>query len=243
MRHNKFYKSFLILILLLVISFPVEAALKFGILPDDASIPLIVASEKDIFKKTGYDIDLIPFNTAIERDSALQVGEIDGTVADIVAAAFAVDNGNKFKITSRANGRFTMLAAPNSDISSYEDLKKSEIAISSNTVIEYLTDNFFEKNGYNYSDLKKVAISKIPVRLQMLTASKIQAATMPEPLASLAVSKGAKVMETTKELGGAPIVIMFTEQAIDNKTQEVQAFYESYNKAVKLVRFVPKKLK
>ena len=58
---------------------------------------------------------------------------------------------------------------------------------------------------------------------------------MPDPLASLAVSKGAKVIETTEELGGAPIVIMFTQKAIDNKSQEIQAFYGAYNKAVKLV--------
>jgi len=232
---NKYYKPLLILFLVTVISFPVQASLNFGILPDDASIPLIVAREKGLFKETGYDINLVPFNTAIERDSALQVGEIDGTVADIVAAAFAVDNGKKLKITSRANGRFTMLAAPDSGISSYEELKNAKIAISSNTVIEYLTDKFFEKNGYDYSNLKKVAIPKIPVRVQMLAASKVQAATMPEPLASLAVSKGAKIIETTNELGGAPIIIMFTQQAIDDKPQEVQAFYEAYNKAVNLV--------
>lgn len=225
----------IVLLLVVVFTLPASASLKFGILPDDAAIPLIVAREMGLFEEAGYDMKLVPFNTAIERDSALQAGEIDGTIADIVATAFAVENGRGLKITALANSRFTMLAAADSGITSYEELKDVKIAISSNTVIEYLTDRFFAEHGFEHAELDKIVIPKIPVRLQMLMAGKVLAATLPEPLASLARSEGAKVMGSTEEIGGAPVVMVFTQKAIDNKTVEIQAFYDAYSQAVDLV--------
>ena len=224
-----------IIIILSITTIPVKAGLSFGILPDDAAIPLIVASETGLFQEKGLEIELLPFKTAIERDSALQTGRIDGTIADIVAAAFAIDNGKDLKITSMADGRFTLLAAADSDLLSYHDLKEVEIAISSNTIIEYLTDNFFSDQGIDNSNLNKIVISKIPVRLQLLIEGKEQAAVLPEPLASLAQSKGARVMGTSNELGGAPVVMLFSEKAIQNKNDEIKIFYDVYSQVVELV--------
>ncbi|MCL6494815.1 MAG: ABC transporter substrate-binding protein, partial [Ignavibacterium sp.] len=91
-------------------------AVKIGILPDVDSIPFIAADAKGYFGKEGVKVELVSFNNPVERDAALQSGAMDGEVGDILAAVFAVQNGLNVKITSVTNGKYDILAAPNSGI-------------------------------------------------------------------------------------------------------------------------------
>ncbi len=229
--------SFLIVITLIVMVFasPVGAALKVGILPDADSIPLIVAEEEGLFAATGEAIEIVSFHNPIERDSALQAGVIDGAISDVLAAAFANDNKQTVKITSLTNGRYVLLTGKDSGISDFQELKGVEIAISSNTIIEYVTDKLLKSKGITEENIAKIAIPKIPVRLQMLEAGKVKAACLPEPLASVLLLKGANKIAESTELGEAPGIMLFTEKSIQEKEQELQAFYAAYSQAVELI--------
>ncbi len=226
------------LLVVMVGTTTVGAALKIGILPDADSIPLIVAREEGLFTDTGQDIELVSFQNPIERDSALQAGVIDGAISDVLAAAFALDNDHKVKITSLTNGRYVLLAAPDSEIKDYSDLEGVQIAISSNTIIEYVTDRLLAVKGMA-EKVKKVAIPKIPVRLQMLKEGKIEAACLPEPLASVVQLDGAGVIGSSNDLGEAPGIMLFTGKAVSEKTAEIEAFYQAYSSAVKLINRDP----
>lgn len=227
--------SLVILVLLIVCTFPAAAALKVGILPDADSIPLIVAEEEGFFAESGLEIEIVSFNNPIERDSALQANAIDGAISDVLSILFFVDNGQNVKITSLTNGRYVLLSGKNTEIRDYEDLKNVEIAISSNTIIEYITDRLVKTNGLEDEEIAKVAIPKIPVRLQMLEAGKVKAACLPEPLASVLIKNGANKIGESTELGEAPGIMLFKEQAIEKKEKEIEAFYTAYSKAVELL--------
>lgn len=231
-----------LILVLLIISFftlPVGAALKIGILSDTDSVPLIVAREEGLFANTGAEIELVRFHNSIERDSALQAGVIDGAISDVLAASFAVDKGREVKITSLTNGSYQLVAAPVSDIKSYQDLKGIKIAVSKNTIIEYVTDRLLQENGLEEKDVTMVAIPKIPVRLQMLKAGRIKAACLPEPLASVVKLEGAREIGNSTELGEAPGILLFTQQALNEKGTEINDFYKAYSKAVELVNKAP----
>jgi len=227
--------SLVILVLLIVCTFPAAAALKVGILPDADSIPLIVAEEEGFFAESGLEIEIVSFNNPIERDSALQADAIDGAISDVLSVLFFVDNGQNVKMTSLTNGRYVLLSGKNTEIRDYEDLKNVEIAISSNTIIEYITDRLVKTNGLADEEIAKVAIPKIPVRLQILEAGKVKAACLPEPLASVLIKNGANKIGESTELGEAPGIMLFKEQAIEKKEREIEAFYTAYSKAVELL--------
>jgi len=235
----KMKKSFKIglvmLILLMICTFPAAAALKVGILPDADSIPLIVAQEEGFFAENGSEIEIISFHNPIERDSALQAGEIDGAISDVLAVLFSVDNDQDVKITSLTNGRYVLLSGRDSGIKEYEDLKNVKIAISSNTIIEYITDRLLKTNNFSEDEIKKIAIPKIPLRLQMLEAGKVKAACLPEPLASVLIKNGANIIGASTDLGEAPGIMLFTDKAIRNKEKEIESFYSAYSKAVELL--------
>ncbi|ACL70226.1 ABC transporter substrate-binding protein [Halothermothrix orenii] len=223
-----------------IFTLPAGAKIRFGILPDDTALPFLVAREEGFFGAAGYDIELVNFTNALERDSALQAGVIDGTISDVLAAVFAVSNGHKIKITSHINNRFLLLSSGKMEASGVKDLRGKPVAMSRNTIIEYITDRLLTEHGVDSEEINRVAIPKIPVRLQMLNAGQVAAATLPEPLATLAHKKGAKVLATSDELaGGVPVVILFNEGAINEKTDEIKAFYRAYRQAVERINSNP----
>ncbi|HHV62581.1 MAG TPA: ABC transporter substrate-binding protein [Firmicutes bacterium] len=220
---------------------PVEAStgsldaanvVKIGILPDVDSFPFIVAQELGFFKDAGVNVKLIPFQNPIERDSALQARAIDGEVADTLAAVFARTNGLDVKITSITNGRYAILTSPKSNIKSLHDLKNVPIGLSTNTIIEYITDQLLAGAGLPAGSVAKIAIPKIPIRLQMLESGKIKAACLPEPLATVARLRGASLIADSDSMGLAPGVMIFTADAIKRKTIELRRLYEAYDRAI-----------
>lgn len=207
-------------------------SLSVGILPDVDSIPLIIAREQKYFEEEKLDIKLESFKSAMERDSALQAKKIDGAVSDILAATFAKEGGFAVKITSKTDGTYKLLAGKDSGINSIKDLKGKSLALSKNTIIEYTTDMMLKEGGLKSEDINKTVVAQIPARLEMLQNGKIDTATLPDPLASVAIKNGAKLINSSDKMGINPGILLYTEDAIKNKTNEIKAFYRAYNRAI-----------
>lgn len=206
------------------------SAVKIGILPDVDSIPYIAAAIKGYFGREGVKVELVSFNNPVERDAALQSGAIDGEVGDILAAVFAVQNGLDVKITSVTCGKYDILAAPDSGIKDVSGLSGKKVALSKNTIIEYAVDSMLAQKGISYNEIEKIVVSQMPVRLEMLKSGKVDAACLPEPLSSLAVKSGARVLISTKDSLLAPGVMLFSENVINNKRDSVKKVYTAYEK-------------
>ena len=206
--------------------------LNIGLMPDTDSVPVIIAQEKGYFAEEGLNVELHSFKSAMDRDSALQSGNLDGAVSDLLAVAFAKDGGFDVKVTSMTDGSYKLVAAPGTEKLSVKELAGKEVAVSRNTIIEYVTDHILESNSMSGDDIAKVVIPQIPTRLELLQSSKLAAATLPEPMASVAVHNGCRFITGSDELGINPGVILFTEKSTKEKRAEIQAMYRAYNKAV-----------
>ncbi len=207
--------------------------LKFGLMPDVDAVPFVIAQEKGYFAEEGLTVELQPFKSAIDRDSALQSGNLDGAVSDMLAVAFAKDGGFDVKITSRTDGSYKLIAAPKMEKLTVAALANKEVAVSRNTIIEYVTDHILESHAMSGDDVAKVVIPQIPTRLELLQNGKLAAATLPEPLASVAIHNGCHFIEGSDEIGINPGVILFTQKSTKEKQKEIKALYRAYNKAVK----------
>jgi NitT/TauT family transport system substrate-binding protein len=69
----------------------------------------------------------------------------------------------------------------------------------------------------------------------MLKSSQIDLATLPEPLASVALLYGANLIANSEELNINTAYIIFNKETIDQKNEEIKAFYKGYNKAVEYI--------
>ena len=203
-----------------------------GLMPDVDSIPFIIAQEKGYFKEEGVAVTLKPFKSAMDRDSALQSGNLDGEVSDMLAEAFAKAGGFDTVITSLTTGSYKLVVNKDETVMSVKELKGKDVAISKNTIIEYVTDKVMVESGLKAADINKIVIPQIPTRLEMLQNGKIAAATLPEPMATIAVKNGGRILNSSDQLGINPGVMIFTSKAVKEKEKEIQGMYRAYNKAI-----------
>ena len=203
-----------------------------GLMPDTDSLPFIIAQEKGFFAEEGVTVQIQQYKSAMDRDSALQSGNLDGAVSDMLAVAFAKSGGFDVKVTSSTDGSYKLIASKESGIHDVKAMAGKDVAVSRNTIIEYVTDQILAKDNMTGESINKVIIPQIPTRLEMLQNGKLAAATLPEPMASIAVHNGCQFVTGSDELGINPGVILFTAKAADSKKTEIQAMYRAYNKAV-----------
>jgi len=146
-----------------------QTPLQIGIFADADSLPLIVAQEEGLFSREGVAVNLVRFSSAVERDSALQAGKLDGLVTDILAVMLLNEGGFPVKITSLTNGRYGIAARPGSSMRTVKDLKGRSAAISLNTIIHYFTDLSMEEAGLAAGSVNLVPVPKMPVRIHART--------------------------------------------------------------------------
>lgn len=176
------------------------AAIRIGTLPTEDALPLWVAESKGLFKKAGLTVTITTFQSAQERDTAFASGSIDAFMGDIIAAADLEAAGSPVSLatvmlgSTPKEGRFGIVARPGSTYTSLKSLAGVPIATSSASIQEYVVDGLMKSAGVPAAQVKKTMVPKVPVRFQLLMSGKLQAAALPEPLLSLAVKQGAKLI-------------------------------------------------
>ncbi|GAB4487001.1 MAG: hypothetical protein Fur0016_17240 [Anaerolineales bacterium] len=177
-----------------------DVTVRIAVIPVIDTLPMFVAEAEGLYAKHGLKVELIPVASAPERDQLLQAGQADGTLNELLSVMLfnrekiqmqAVRYGH---MASQGAGHFFLLASAKSGITDVEQLKGVEIGISQGTIIEYLTDRLLEAEGFAPSDIKYVAVPKIPDRMALLGSGELKAAVMPDPLGGLAVQQGAVVL-------------------------------------------------
>lgn len=246
---NTMKRFFLILLLLLIPAAAAADGLKIGLLQIEDSVPFYVAQQEGFFEQEQIEVELVPFLSALERDSALTAGAIDGAISDPIGAILLDQGRGQIKITSLglgktpAEGGFAILAGPGSGIDSVEGLKNTEIAVSTSTIIEYVTDRLLTRQGFSSDEIRKVDVKKMPIRMQMLLSGSVKAATLPEPLASIAAGKGAKILikDTDTDVSLSQTVIVFRSDALKGKKAAVASLFRAYGRAVQAINSDPEK--
>ena len=216
-----------------------DTTLKIGLMPDIDSIPFIIAEEKGFFKEEGVNVELQHFKSAMDRDSALQSGNLDGGVSDMLAAGFAKDGGFDVKMTSMTDGNYCLVAGTANNAQSIKDMKGQNISVSKNTIIEFVLDQMLMQNQMTEADINKTVIPQIPTRLEMLQNGKLDAAVLPEPMGSIAIKNGCHLINSSEKMQINPGVMVFTSDSLQNKSTEIKAMYRAYNKAVEYLNNTP----
>ncbi len=239
----------LLCLFLLLCTIPAFAAqpLKIGTLLIEDVVPFYVAQQENMYHAAGVEVELIPFLSALERDSALTAGAIDGAIDDPIGALLLDRGRGLLKITALClgakpnEGVFAILASPRSQLQSVEDLKGVEIAVSSATIIEYVTERLLAEQGFSGTEIRTIDVKKMPIRMQMLLAGNVQAATLPEPLASIALGKGARLLvsDANSTTSLSQTVIVFRQQVLAEKKAAVAAFFQAYDQAVSAINARP----
>jgi len=218
---------------------------KFGTIPVLQSLSVFVASEKGFFKEQGLNVEVVLFNSAMEKDVALTSGQIAGYFGDLMTPMVLQANNTGIKMvatnfnTTKEQRMFAILAAPQSKDKGLPDIAKAGIATGSNTIADYLIIKLLQPKKIGKDAINLIDVKSIPIRLQMLLSGQVPAALMPEPLATMAETRGAVVLIDDKGRGLSATVLAFSEKFIKEYPQAIKAFHSAVNKAADYINKHP----
>ena len=236
--------STLVLTLLLTVAFGAAAqdesdelpTLRIAVLPVLNTLPLYVAQAEDFYVEEGVNVELIPFNAARDQQVALQAGEVDGANTDMAVLALLVNGGVDLRAVrlEPIEGRyFSIVASADSGIETLDDLRGVPIAISQNTIIEYLTTEILRDAGFSDDEIVYEEVPQIPVRLELINTGQVAAGTLPEPLTTLAVEiQGATLVGSDENADFVPTVLAFSADVLTEQPEAMFAFLRAYERAV-----------
>jgi NitT/TauT family transport system substrate-binding protein len=223
-----------------------SGTLRVVVLPVTDVVPFYIAQAQGYFKAQGINVELVPVASAAERDQMLTTQQADVQLTDLIGPVLLNAQSPRLKIVRVARRpfpnapQFWLLAPKDGAVKSVQDLKGKEIAISQNSVIEYLTQRSLEREGLSTADIKTTNIPAIPTRLQLLQQNQIAAATLPDPLASLAIQQGARViLDDTQYPEYSQSVIAIRADIVANRASDVRKFLAAYDLAIKDIRTNP----
>lgn len=203
-----------------------------GVMSSMDYLPLAVAQREGYFSMHGVDVKIQKFMSANERDMAFQSETVDGGVTDYTSAALLNAGGFDMKLTSKCQAPFYIVSSAGSGINTLSELKGKRVAVSQNTVIDFCVDMALESAGLTPKDVEKVEINKIPTRFEMLRNNKIDATGLPNPFALIAKNEGGKLLMSIDSLGYTITGIVFSQKAIQGKSEAIKKMYAAYNEGV-----------
>jgi len=208
---------------------PSGKELAFGILPAESAIPIILAKEKGYFDEAGISVKIQSFSSPNDRNVAVQANELDASIADVMTAASFMQNGIEMIITSDISEDFKILSSPDSGITEMSGLAGKKISLVPNFILEYIMDQFAAEYNFTY---EIVEIPSFSGRAEALLSNQIDGVVYTEPQAGMLVEQGAHLLGSSKEAGIKGGVLLFTKEMIQNRPNDIAAFYKAYNKAV-----------
>ena len=203
--------------------------LNIGILPAESAIPIILAYENGYFDDAGLEVSIKAFSSPNDRNVALQAKEIDGVIGDVMTCAAFVDKGISMKITSDISEDFKILSSPNSGVDKMDGLAGKSVSLVRNFILEYIMDEFAKDGGFTY---EIVEIPSFSGRAEALMSDQVDAVLFTEPQAGLLVKQGAHLLGSSKEAGIKGGVLMFTDEAVSERSADIKAFYAACSKAI-----------
>jgi NitT/TauT family transport system substrate-binding protein len=204
---------------------------------------LYAAKQDGVFEKNNLNVEIVPFQSVVERNTAFLAGQLDGFI-DSMYEAININKDNPKCMVVGHNlmpNMFAIVASPGSGITTPAQLKGKKIATSTATIMEYGLDKLLASQGINSQEISYVNVPKMPLRLTMLASGDLEAAILTPPLSEQAIADGNKlVLDDSQQLLAGPSLI-FSNNALKNKSGGIYNFINSWQESVKQINDNPDK--
>lgn len=208
---------------------------RVGVLSIADSLPVFAAEQEGMFTDAGLNVEIYPFKSSADQSKAMEAGELDVAMNDMIVQSLMKKADTNTKVVNLAfgadatEGRFVVVAAPNSGITKPEDLAGKRIAISTNTMMEYLMDMYADYYSLDTSSMEFVNMPDLMLRVETLLQGKdIDAAILPDPLAAYAISEGgvSVIDDTTLDENFSQSVYLATDDFLANNKKDLGTFMD-----------------
>ncbi len=167
------------------------------VMPVEDCMPVYYAKENGIFDSLGVDVRLMEYTSMLDADTALIRGHAQAGYTSFPRVLVYNDESvtNLSPIMS-CPSNYQLLTAPGSNIDSVGQLNQRMVAMARYTQAHYWSYMLEEQAGLGPDSIFRPQINDINLRMSMLKDSLVDAAMLPEPLATRARSEGCKPINT-----------------------------------------------
>lgn len=208
-----------------------KLVLNFGVMPAVDSLPVYIAEKEGYFKEEGLELGLESFKSPKDRDAALTSGNLDGANTDLIAVSAYHQGDLDIKIVSQSIGTFSVLTS-NPEVKQLADLKGKTVGYMKNQAPTYFLDEALKKENLSINDINYEEVPQIPVRVELTIAQKLDATVVPEPFRTIGLANGLTELANSNEMDIQTTVLGFSNEALTENKEAVEAFYKAYNKGV-----------
>ena len=221
--------------------------LKIGSLPAADSVILHVAADEGLFAARGLEVEIVPFQSALELGAAMRAGELAGHFGDLLNVLMQNERGARQAViattthSSPEQRCFALAVSPKraGELKGLAGMKGTDTAMSGSTIIDYLLWRMSGQEKLPESWLNMREVRQIPVRLQMLLGGMTDSALLPEPLATMVETRGARTVWDDTGLDEPLAVIAL--RAGHLKPEVVEPFRAALREAARRIDADPEK--
>lgn len=211
-------------------------ALNIICMPTLESLPLYHAAESGICDSLNLALGIKTEMAQFDVDSIMRrTQRVDGAVFDVNRLKHYRDTHKALPVTEsiRLDGGWQLVTAAPLRIREAKQLKKRIVATARYATSSSLLSNILRGAGINYSDAYHAQINDLSLRTSMLDDAQIDASVLPEPYATLAVSRGHRSIWRSDSV--STLVLCFRNQVLKDKRKQkqIETLRQAYNLAVK----------
>jgi NitT/TauT family transport system substrate-binding protein len=210
-----------------------SAALKVGVTPTLDCMPVFLAKEHHLFDTLGVDIRPKLFTAHLDIQDRLEKGKLEAGFTDLVRAERMMKRGTPLYYVTATNTYWQFITNRKSRIKELRQLTDKMVAMTNHSVTDMLAQMCVDSVKLKQTDVFRVPINDVYVRLSMLQNNEMDAMLMTEPQATTArLYKNPVLMDTRKiDLRMGAIVMRERVMSDQNRKKQLDAFVKAYNMA------------
>lgn len=163
--------------------------LRLALVPDDDCLPFYYAVRAGLYDSLGLKVEAETYFSQFDADTAL-LGHADAGYTDSCRLALYQREGHKLATLLPTRGRWALVSSGSLRIRKISALGKRMVAASRHSASEALCRTMAAEARLPYDTLYHPQINDLRLRTDMLDGTQVETAMLPQPFASLALSRG-----------------------------------------------------
>lgn len=208
-------------------------ALKIAVMPTLDCLPAFVARDCNLYDTAAVDIRLRKFSAQMDCDTALIGRSVEGAFSDFVRTErMKSHDGLQLDYLSSTNAYWNLVTSRKARVRKISQLDDKMIGMTRYSATDLLTTKFTEGIRLK-SQVFRIQINDVNVRLAMLLNNEIDAVWLPEPQATEARMKGGNVIADSRDKKKVLGVLAFRAEVMkdSHRRKQLAVFEKAYNMA------------
>lgn len=168
--------------------------LRIATLPTLDALPFYIAEKNGAFDSLGLKVQLLMMNAQFDCDTALLGGTIDAVLMDQVRQAKYEAEGKQFCSLHNISTPLSLVISKDLGTQKVQDLRNHTLAISRQSADISFAEQIFKIYGLKNDEVHYPQINDLRLRTTMLTHRQVDAAILPEPMATMAQLNGHHIL-------------------------------------------------